>query len=138
MAWGHDPYQEDFQIADFWGSHIGAGLRVLLLLGGMGEGPLKGLEGLMGGTEGKEDTEGDGAKPPQVIQGQGQPPPQIQQPPPMGGMPPSGPPPMGGQMGGMGGQVNPEMLQRIMEMLRMFGGQGGPGMMGGGMGMGGM
>jgi len=134
MAAGYDPYQQNFQ----WGSAIGdiGGniLKILMLLGGGGKGPLKGLEGLLG-MGGKEDEK---ASPDVITTGGGHPPPQIQQPMPMPtgapmGPMPGAPGPGGPQQGPMGQDPN-QIMQMIMALLQQNrGGQGGPpmgGMMG--------
>ena len=138
MPAGYDPYQQNFQ----WGSALGdvGGniIKILAMLGGMGTGPFKGLEGLIGGVGGgKEDEEEPN---PQVIQGGGgQPPPQIQQPMPLA---PMGGPQMGAPMGPMpGGQGGPPMgpqggpqqdqiMKMIMALLQQQGGPPMGGMMG--------
>ncbi len=136
MAWGYSPYSEDFKIGDFLGSHWGAALRALMMLGSMGQGPMSGLEGMTGGMGGGQDSaSGDGPPPPQVMQGMGQSAPQIQQPSPLAqGGPPMGlpgTPPMPGAPGQP--QTGDMEMQKLMQMIQMLLSSGGAGS-GGGMG----
>jgi hypothetical protein len=103
MPIGYDPYQQNFQVGDALGG-IGKNiLGVLALFGAGGKGPLKFLQGLLGGEKKEEED-----IPTQPLQS---------------GIP------SGTQMdlmGTMPQQMSPE-IQRIMEMLRMFGGPQGMG-----------
>ena len=159
MPAGYDPYQQNFQAGGALGDIGGNIIKILAMFGMGGKGPLKFLQGIMGGgTEeqsvgetaiptgrGQGDAMGAGKMAPELMnmlppQGPppgGPPPGGPQMGTPMGPMPggPPGMPPMGPQGGPQmgGGPQGPQQDQIMKMIMALLQQQGGPpmgGMMG--------
>ena len=135
MPAGYDPYQQNFQAGGALGDIGGNIIKILAMFGMGGKGPLKFLQGVMGG--GQEDGSQEPLNP--VIGNPGLQQPQLMGPqgPPPGGPPPGGPQ-MGAPMGPMPGgpQMGPQgpqqdqIMKMIMALLQQQGGPPMGGMMG--------
>ena len=145
MPAGYDPYQQNFQAGGALGDIGGNIIKILAMFGMGGKGPLKFLQGIMGGGT-EEQSVGETAIPTGRGQGDamgaGKMAPELMnmlppQGPPPGGPPPGGPP-MGAPMGPMPGgpQMGPQgpqqdqIMKMIMALLQQQGGPPMGGMMG--------